>query len=391
MFYLPSPIHSKFINTKVVARYLPVGGVRIEDDILITSKGYENLTTAPKGDAMLDIIRGHHSRRSSPTISRNSVPGLGLNPSQSRDNQAAKQAQPLRRAPGISQDPLEPILKPISQSASAEPKARSPQRRSGDFEPFNGPSLFENFKPAAERSSARAPKRATTYDDTRSVPTPQETRKSVCGDDSPEYSHAYMNFNNPIPTPTSTHQGTTKPLCRKCAILIQTIDRLRHNFQKPDTSAPTPAAVAIPRTQRPTLPESQHHRRPIRPSTLPDPNLPYRQSLPNLKQPQLQNHSTNRPLFTTTFTSSPQPDRGQPWDLNNNEFAAPRRSATLNMPYAPAAAAPNTQIPVPNNRRLSATLDLVEEELIDAVRRLRVIGARAEEGVERGLGDGRWW
>lgn len=35
-----------------------VGGVRIEDDILITAKGYENLTLAPKGREMLDIIRG---------------------------------------------------------------------------------------------------------------------------------------------------------------------------------------------------------------------------------------------------------------------------------------------------------------------------------------------
>ena len=52
-FYLPSPVHSKYINTEVLKRYMPVGGVRIEDDILITSSGYENLTTAPKGDAML--------------------------------------------------------------------------------------------------------------------------------------------------------------------------------------------------------------------------------------------------------------------------------------------------------------------------------------------------
>ena len=52
-FYFPSPIHSKYINKEVLARYFPVGGVRIEDDLLITSKGYENLTTAPKGEAML--------------------------------------------------------------------------------------------------------------------------------------------------------------------------------------------------------------------------------------------------------------------------------------------------------------------------------------------------
>lgn len=46
--YLPSPIHSKYINKEVLKRYMPVGGVRIEDDILITHVGYENLTTATK-------------------------------------------------------------------------------------------------------------------------------------------------------------------------------------------------------------------------------------------------------------------------------------------------------------------------------------------------------
>ncbi|KAF2999474.1 hypothetical protein E8E13_008400 [Curvularia kusanoi] len=61
-FYLPSPIHSRFINKAVLHRYMAVGGVRIEDDILITSKGYENLTTAPKGDAMFDVIRGRRSK-----------------------------------------------------------------------------------------------------------------------------------------------------------------------------------------------------------------------------------------------------------------------------------------------------------------------------------------
>lgn len=33
-----------------------MGGVRIEDDILITQEGYENLTTAPKGEEALRII-----------------------------------------------------------------------------------------------------------------------------------------------------------------------------------------------------------------------------------------------------------------------------------------------------------------------------------------------
>ncbi|GAB7333086.1 hypothetical protein MBLNU13_g04761t1 [Cladosporium sp. NU13] len=56
--YLEDPEHRKFINLEVLERYMPVGGVRIEDDILITEKGYENLTAAVKGEKMLAVIRG---------------------------------------------------------------------------------------------------------------------------------------------------------------------------------------------------------------------------------------------------------------------------------------------------------------------------------------------
>lgn len=44
----------------VLERYYKVGGVRIEDDILVTEDGYENLTTAPKGEEMLDVINGDY-------------------------------------------------------------------------------------------------------------------------------------------------------------------------------------------------------------------------------------------------------------------------------------------------------------------------------------------
>ncbi|KAJ5901696.1 hypothetical protein N7495_002224 [Penicillium taxi] len=50
--------YAKYINFNIAAKYVPMGGVRIEDDILVTANGYENLTTAPKGEAMLAIIRG---------------------------------------------------------------------------------------------------------------------------------------------------------------------------------------------------------------------------------------------------------------------------------------------------------------------------------------------
>ena len=55
--YLSSPVHSKYINKQVLERYWAVGGVRIEDNLLITADGYENLTTAPKGEEALRIIR----------------------------------------------------------------------------------------------------------------------------------------------------------------------------------------------------------------------------------------------------------------------------------------------------------------------------------------------
>ncbi|KAM0352418.1 hypothetical protein ACHAPU_002085 [Fusarium lateritium] len=58
-YFLNNSTHAKFINRELLETYYPVGGVRIEDDILVTSEGYENLTSgAPKGDEMLDVVNG---------------------------------------------------------------------------------------------------------------------------------------------------------------------------------------------------------------------------------------------------------------------------------------------------------------------------------------------
>ncbi|KAK7742060.1 hypothetical protein SLS53_004646 [Cytospora paraplurivora] len=51
-----NPDLAQYINKAVLERYYPVGGVRIEDCILVTDDGNENLTTAPKGEAMLRVI-----------------------------------------------------------------------------------------------------------------------------------------------------------------------------------------------------------------------------------------------------------------------------------------------------------------------------------------------
>ncbi|KAM0334416.1 hypothetical protein ACHAQA_001442 [Verticillium albo-atrum] len=57
-YFLRDQKHKQFIDEEVLARYVPVGGVRIEDCILVTEEGYENLTGAPKGEEMMKVIRG---------------------------------------------------------------------------------------------------------------------------------------------------------------------------------------------------------------------------------------------------------------------------------------------------------------------------------------------
>lgn len=47
-YFLRSDRHKHYIDAEKLERFYHVGGVRIEDDILVTETGYENLTKAPK-------------------------------------------------------------------------------------------------------------------------------------------------------------------------------------------------------------------------------------------------------------------------------------------------------------------------------------------------------
>ncbi|KAJ5551797.1 hypothetical protein N7535_000262 [Penicillium sp. DV-2018c] len=51
--------YAQYIDFDVAEKYVHIGGVRIEDDILVTATGHDNLTDAPKGEEMLAIIRGY--------------------------------------------------------------------------------------------------------------------------------------------------------------------------------------------------------------------------------------------------------------------------------------------------------------------------------------------
>lgn len=57
-YFLCRPELAQFFDKEVLEKFYSVGGVRIEDDILVTRGGYENLSSAPKGQAMLDVING---------------------------------------------------------------------------------------------------------------------------------------------------------------------------------------------------------------------------------------------------------------------------------------------------------------------------------------------
>jgi hypothetical protein len=219
---------------------MPVGGVRIEDDILITSESYENLTTAPKGDEMLEIIRTGSSNDTLYTKHRRS-------PYKTDEEQP-----PLRYAPGISTETPGQVSKPLKRAATMP--AEFSQSSPVDFEPFDGPSLFSNFK-----RSMTTDERVEYWRKNRERATPSKnhlttypTLGSLCGTLSSNVRHVHMSFAG---TPRTGNEdcttGSDKPICPKCNILRETLSRLRQNLSasENDTSKPRPGPTCITATR----------------------------------------------------------------------------------------------------------------------------------------------
>lgn len=57
--YLKNPETSKYFDTNVLEKYWSVGGVRIEDNVVVTESGHINLTTTPKDPEEVEkLVRG---------------------------------------------------------------------------------------------------------------------------------------------------------------------------------------------------------------------------------------------------------------------------------------------------------------------------------------------
>ncbi|KAF2259316.1 hypothetical protein CC78DRAFT_537165 [Lojkania enalia] len=371
MFYLPHPVHSKYINTLVVNRYLSVGGVRIEDDILITSKGHENLTTAPKGEAMLEIIRSQNPHW--PFVSESVDQGHVVRGWRSDRKSTAPVQKEVSLSPDIHRHGSVPLPQPLGRTSNISIKKS--ERSSIDLAPFSGLSLYANFpRSSTTDENVKCWKTANNIrcqspeDMTRTI---EDTtlRKPVCGEDSITVTHAYMDF----PAQSSkvgnvlvrTYTNEIKPTCRKCTILVQTVDRLRQNLVKNEQDAPKKPRVEPAATRK--VPEMKERPRasrtmPVLPSQAPPSKDALREKISNLEEKLMM---FERKLVPPTFNKS-LPCRQSLPNLQNRDMLSRRSMQEFHVDRKQEAKAPIPALhsrpslpPVPAHR--SVTFDIEQQ------------------------------
>jgi hypothetical protein len=150
---------------------------------------------------------------------------------------------PLLRAPGISSAQPESILRPIARAATMP--AQLGEHESVDFEPFEGPSLFTNFRTTmtTEENIQR-----WEHDRHSTMGSLMGFRKQlvyqstpVCGTNVKEAKHAYMTSGYIRPdTIRNSLRESDLPSCKQCIILCETLERLRQNLSLSSPSSPNP-------------------------------------------------------------------------------------------------------------------------------------------------------
>lgn len=220
---------------------MPVGGVRIEDDILITSCGYENLTTAPKGDAMLKIIQ--HGKTSAVDFS-----GPNFAPQRRLSGYVEP---PMRRAPGISKKaPSQHLQKPLARATTLPVNLK--QQHDIGPETFAGHSLFSNFSHSmsTEEKIQQWQHKRSSVEMVPCPPTNTKALQPVCGEIRPDIKHVYMsNVSSLVSLSRLSSEFESTPACKNCAILVQTLDRLRQNLASSIQSSPKPEVKPVVKTE----------------------------------------------------------------------------------------------------------------------------------------------
>ena len=166
--YLPSPIHSKYINKEALLRYLPVGGVRIEDDILITSSGYENLTTAPKGEDMLRIIKGQDNDALQAIVATETDEVSVVVPAKVKDSEWLNTFDTPTQSARFDFGLIEKTPNPRSQSIITE---------SQQYKPLIPPNC-QNVIPDAPAKRHILESRKTSQQESKAIETPNRLSKS---------------------------------------------------------------------------------------------------------------------------------------------------------------------------------------------------------------------